>query len=331
MSDRGLLPRFMTTPIPGTPRPLWRVLLWSAVTLLAYYGYYKWVIQDELRRYTGRGWSGAMCLLPFLVGVTVPPLLAWLDPDVPTEFAGLAGLGIVWIYIVQFRLYCTVNRLYREAGLPAPLVVWWLFIPGLNLVVGFRQIHFLSQYWAMKQNTSLVDPLAKALPILFATLVLMLTMVFGTPAAFAQPASPVLAVGGLFSFSGDRPTLGVTDGLLAPCPTSPNCVSSQSRDGKHRIEPLDLVGTPAETLAQLQAIIADLPRAEVVEATDTYLYAEFTSALMGFVDDVEFYLDPAAKVIQVRSASRLGESDLGVNRKRVETIRKKLNGFSLAG
>ncbi|MBD0265996.1 MAG: DUF1499 domain-containing protein, partial [Tolypothrix sp. Co-bin9] len=58
--------------------------------------------------------------------------------------------------------------------------------------------------------------------------------------------------------------------------------------------------------------------------SNDYLYAEFKSALMGFVDDVEFYLDPKAKVIQVRSASRLGQSDLGVNRKRIETIRAKL-------
>jgi uncharacterized protein (DUF1499 family) len=305
----------------------------SAVTLLAYYGYYKWVIQDELRRYTGEGWSGAVCLLPFLAGVTLPPLLAWLDPDVPPEFAGFSLLGIIWIYIVQFKLYRTVNRLYQTAGMPKPLVVWWLFIPGLNLIVGLRQIHFLSQFWAMKHNTSVVDPIAKALPVLFATFILTVITLFSLPAsAFAYSApAPVLAMGSLFSFSGDRPTtLGVTEGSFAPCPSSPNCVSSQSRDGKHRIEPLALVGTPAETLEQLKGIITQLPRAEIIAATDSYLYAEFTSALMGFVDDVEFYVDPVENVVQVRSASRLGESDLGVNRKRIETIRQKLNGFSLA-
>ena len=67
-----------------------------------------------------------------------------------------------------------------------------------------------------------------------------------------------------------------------------------------------------------------LPRTQIITETDSYLYAEFTSKLMGFVDDVEFSLDPAAKVIQVRSASRLGESDLGVNRDRVQAIRAAL-------
>lgn len=321
----------MTTSTFGTPRPLWRVVLWSAVTLLAYYGYYKWVIQDELRRYTGEGWSGAVSLLPFVTGVSLPLLLAWLDPDVPRQFAWFALLGVVWIYIVQFKLYCTVNCLYREAGMKEPLVVWWLFVPGLNLLVGLRQIHFLSQFWAMKQNTSLVDPIAKALPVFFATVLLLFLTIASMPAtALALPvASPLLATGGLFSLSGDRPAeLGLTDGLLAPCPASPNCVSSQSRDSKHRIAPLNFQGTPAEAIAQLQAIIADLPRTEVIKATDNYLYVEFASALMGFVDDVEFYVDPAEKAIQVRSASRLGESDLGVNRKRIEAIRKRLNSLS---
>jgi uncharacterized protein (DUF1499 family) len=67
-----------------------------------------------------------------------------------------------------------------------------------------------------------------------------------------------------------------------------------------------------------------MERTTIIEATDSYLYAEFKSKLMGYVDDVEFYLDPAANVIQVRSASRLGQSDLGVNRQRIETIRQKL-------
>jgi len=141
---------------------------------------------------------------------------------------------------------------------------------------------------------------------------------------------PMLAAGSLFSFSGERPSnLGVTNGSLATCPASPNCVSSQSQDSKHRLEPLSYAGSAAEAMQQLQAIIAALPRTEIIEATDDYLYVEFTSALMGFVDDVEFYIDSDANLIQVRSASRLGESDLGVNRKRIEAIRQKLNGFNL--
>jgi uncharacterized protein (DUF1499 family) len=77
-------------------------------------------------------------------------------------------------------------------------------------------------------------------------------------------------------------------------------------------------------MAKLKAVIDSLERTKVVTATDDYLYVEFTSALMGFVDDVEFYFDPSTPgQLQVRSASRLGQSDLGVNRKRIETIRAK--------
>lgn len=151
----------------GQPRPLWKVMLFSALTGLIYYGYYKWVIQDELKRYTGSDFSGAIALLPFLVGVTVPPALATWDPDVPSWFGWFSLLGVVWIYIVQFRLYRTVNQLYRDAGMKEPLAVCWLFIPGLNLWVGLRQIHFLSQYWAMKRQDDVADPVAEALPFFF--------------------------------------------------------------------------------------------------------------------------------------------------------------------
>ncbi len=78
-------------------------------------------------------------------------------------------------------------------------------------------------------------------------------------------------------------------------------------------------------MAKLKGVIQSLPRTKIIAETDNYLYAEFTSAMMGFVDDVEFYVDEAAKVIHVRSASRLGQSDLGVNRKRVESLRAELN------
>jgi hypothetical protein len=77
-------------------------------------------------------------------------------------------LGIVWIYIVQFKLYRTVNQLYRQEGLKEPLVVWWMFIPGLNLIVGLRQIHFLAQYWARKQEKEVVDFIAENFPFLSA-------------------------------------------------------------------------------------------------------------------------------------------------------------------
>ncbi|PSN18353.1 hypothetical protein C7271_12970 [filamentous cyanobacterium CCP5] len=152
----------------GKPRPLGRVMLYSLLTGLAYYGYYKWVIQDELRRYQGEGWSGATCLLPFLLGVLLPQLLWRFDPDVPGWFGWFSLVGLAWIYFVQFDLYRTVNRLYLSAGMKPPLTVWWLFVPGLNLVVGLRQIHFLSEYWAMVGNTDVADPVAAAIPLLSA-------------------------------------------------------------------------------------------------------------------------------------------------------------------
>jgi uncharacterized protein (DUF1499 family) len=130
---------------------------------------------------------------------------------------------------------------------------------------------------------------------------------------------------GLFSFSGTRPTnLGMNSDRLSNCPSTPNCVNSFSTDDTHKIEPIQYKGDPQKAFADLKQIIQTLPRTQIIQATDNYLYAEFTSKLMGFVDDVEFYLDKPTGVIQVRSASRLGESDLGVNRQRIELIRTKL-------
>ncbi len=121
--------------------------------------------------------------------------------------------------------------------------------------------------------------------------------------------------------------LGVTEGRLSPCPDRPNCVSSQAPDPDHYVEPLSYEGSREEARQRLKQVITDLPRAVITaespaESPD-YIRAEFTSALFRFVDDVEFYF-PEEPVIHVRSASRLGYSDLGVNRQRVETIRERL-------
>ena len=83
-------------------------------------------------------------------------------------------------------------------------------------------------------------------------------------------------------------------------------------------------------MAKLADVIKAMPRAEILQQTEDYLYAEFTSQWMGFVDDVEFYLPDSPGVIHVRSASRLGESDLGVNRQRIEAIRNQLNSLENA-
>ncbi|MDH4161317.1 MAG: DUF1499 domain-containing protein [Nitrospirota bacterium] len=122
--------------------------------------------------------------------------------------------------------------------------------------------------------------------------------------------------------SGARPSrTGPLDGRLPPCPASPNCVSSQSTDQDHAIEPLRFSGTAAEAMADLHAVLALLKRTKIVTESGGYLHAECTSLLLRFVDDLEFLIDTREQVIHVRSASRLGYSDLGVNRKRVETIR----------
>lgn len=149
-----------------------------------------------------------------------------------------------------------------------------------------------------------------------------------TPVAFAKKLispSPIVAAS-LFHFSGSQPkNLGIKDGKLTTCPSSPNCVSSQDTDAEHQIEPLTYTGNSQEAFDRLKSIVVSLENAAIVEDKNNYLYAEFTSKLMGFVDDVEFYLDETSGSIQVRSASRLGQSDLGVNRKRIETIRSKFN------
>jgi len=129
-------------------------------------------------------------------------------------------------------------------------------------------------------------------------------------------------------FSGTRPDhLGVRDGRLAPPKRTPNNVSSQAdrnADAGHYIEPLRYRGDARKAWKALQAIVNGMPRVKVVKSDPNYLYAEFSSKLMGYVDDAEFYLDENAGVIQVRSASRLGRSDFGVNRGRIEAIRAKL-------
>lgn len=124
--------------------------------------------------------------------------------------------------------------------------------------------------------------------------------------------------------SGRRPgDLGVRDGRLKPVPDSPNAVSSQATSAYHAIDPIPYAGTREAALETLVDIVKTLPRTTIVTQRDDYLYAEFASALLGFVDDVEFYLPADRKIVHVRSASRLGHSDLGVNRTRVEEIRRR--------
>jgi uncharacterized protein (DUF1499 family) len=128
----------------------------------------------------------------------------------------------------------------------------------------------------------------------------------------------------VFLFSGCSGTrlsnLGVKDNWLSPCPSSPNCVSSQSDDGRHKIDPLQFTSTPAEAMTKLKKVVKGMERTTVVRESPDYLHVEFRTFL-GFVDDVEFYVDDKQKVIHLRSASRVGYWDLGENRKRTESIR----------
>ena len=130
--------------------------------------------------------------------------------------------------------------------------------------------------------------------------------------------------------SGGRPpsSLGVTAGRLAPCPGSPNCVSSEATD-EQRVEPLRYDGDAAPARARLLEVLNGMDRARVVQSTDDYVHVEFRSAVFGFVDDVEFYFSPPG-IIQVRSASRTGYYDFGVNRQRVETLRARFAATSNA-
>jgi peptide-methionine (R)-S-oxide reductase len=135
-----------------------------------------------------------------------------------------------------------------------------------------------------------------------------------------------LCVGCLVMFSGCRTAppgrLGVVDGRFSPCPRSPNCVSSQSDEPTHFTKPLGYEGSEEDAKKALLSVIASLKRSEIVTDQAEYLHVTFTSLIFRFVDDVEFYFDDEQKKIHVRSASRLGYWDMGVNRKRVERIRE---------
>jgi uncharacterized protein (DUF1499 family) len=133
-------------------------------------------------------------------------------------------------------------------------------------------------------------------------------------------------------FAGTQPSdLGVHDGRLKAPSNTDNSVTSQAalypnspqRDAA-RIAPLALRGSGPETIAKIRTVVEGMGGARVVRSDTDYLYAQYTSKVMGFVDDVEFWYDPKDAVVQVRSASRLGSGDLGVNRKRIEDVRARL-------
>lgn len=145
----------------------------------------------------------------------------------------------------------------------------------------------------------------------------------------------VVVLAGQFGLLRGTPpsNLGAQGGKLKPPSKTPNSVSSQATlwpdhpmAGYAAIAPLPASGDAAATMARLQQVVQGLPGAQVVKAEPGYLYATFTTRWLRFTDDAEFWFDPAAGVVQVRSASRLGRKDFGVNRARIETIRQRLAG-----
>jgi uncharacterized protein (DUF1499 family) len=143
------------------------------------------------------------------------------------------------------------------------------------------------------------------------------------------------AAGALFFYSRSglsrlRPPQGGLDaeGALLPCPKKPNCVSSQAAadDKLHLTRPFPYAGTRQETQAKLAAILDATPRIHWVTRDERYWHLTATSRLFRFVDDVEFVFDDGGGVVHVRSASRVGHSDLGVNRKRVGALRAAYDG-----
>lgn len=123
--------------------------------------------------------------------------------------------------------------------------------------------------------------------------------------------------------SAKRPAnLGVNNGKLAPCPDTPNCVSTQATQDSQKMATLPYTGSLADAKAHLLRVVQAQPGVELLMDQDNYLAFVFRSLLIGYPDDVEFYFDDAAKVIHFRSASRLGKGDMGVNRARMEAINK---------
>ena len=132
--------------------------------------------------------------------------------------------------------------------------------------------------------------------------------------------SLIIVSSGLLCSSSATAAISINDPLDS-CPSSPNCVVSLNGDEEHKIDPISYQSDRATAKETLLKVLSVVPRTEVIEDTDNYIHAESTSRIFKFVDDVDFYFPEDEKVIHLRSASRVGESDLGVNRRRIEQIR----------
>ncbi len=131
----------------------------------------------------------------------------------------------------------------------------------------------------------------------------------------------------LLGCAGRKPMdLGVSQGRLVSCPKSPNCVSTQAPDEKHRMEPFRY-GTSREAARErMLDVLRSMPRTRIVETTDDYIHAECSTRIFRFVDDVEIFFNDGDRTVHFRSASRVGYSDFGANRERMEEIRNRFEG-----
>lgn len=150
----SLLENFLAGPSsPPRPRPLSQVVQFSLATGLLYYGVYKFIVEEDMRSSGAGGHGGVVALFPFVAGVSAPAFL----PATPGYACFAAGLA--WILYVQYTLHQRTNALCEASGFGEPLVLWWTFVPPLNILVGLRGIHFLSQVYGAGE-----DPLAERLP-----------------------------------------------------------------------------------------------------------------------------------------------------------------------
>ena len=139
----------------------------------------------------------------------------------------------------------------------------------------------------------------------------------------------MVAVAGvaLMSLAGTwRTDPGIRDGTLAACPDSPNCVSSFATESMHFMPPITFDGQPKVAMQTVVEIVSGMDGVRIVAKDDDYVHCEFSTPLFGFVDDLELLLDCDESVIHFRSASRVGHSDFGVNRKRMDEILRKFEG-----
>ena len=168
---------------------------------------------------------------------------------------------------------------------------------------------------------------------IFACLLAIALWAFPAFSAFAIAAPAPQSLGALpglsQAFAGKMPELGIQDGKLFPCPSAPNCVVSQDADQDHAIAPIAYTGSREDARELLTKVLGVVPRTEIVTQQENYIRVKSTSRMMGFVDDTEFYLPEDEPVIHVRAAARLGESDLGVNRRRLEQIRFALQDLGV--